>query len=630
MGKPKTRKFRTEMTQLMEIIVHSLYSNKEIFLRELISNSVDAIDKVRFEGLTNSEILEDNNDWKIKIIADKEKGTLTVSDNGNGMSFESISDQLGTIAKSGTADFLEKLKEANQTDRPELIGQFGVGFYSSFMVADKVTVISRTAGDPSKGVIWESQGKGTYTIDEIEKERRGTKVILHLKDDEKDFLDEWQIKSIVKKFSDFVEHPIVMDVEKGDEKEKTIEEETLNSQKAIWLRSKNEIKEDEYSEFYKHLTRDFEAPMKTIHFVAEGQLEYRALLFIPSQKPPAFMIGDLASQGPQLYVRRVFITDSAEAFLPPYLRFIRGVVESSDLQLNVSREMLQDSPIVNKIQKGLVTKILQTLEEMARDERAEYEKFFKVWSPIFKSGIYVDFQNRERLADLLLYESTKTDLGQFTTLPKYVEAMGDQKKDIYYLIGPSRETLDHSPYLEAFKENGSEVLLMTDPIDEWVTSSLGIYKGKNLKAADKGELNKDEKGKDDSEDDKKFKSFLDFLNEKIDEVKGVRLSSRLTESAVVLVVEEGDMGAHMRAVLKEIGQDDLPNAQRTLELNPKHPTIIAMQELFIKDKDDPRLENYGRLLFDQAMLAQGAKVDDPVLFSKRINDLITKDAKQSE
>ncbi len=417
-----------------------------------------------------------------------------------------------------------------------------------------------------------------------------------------------------------------MDVEKGEKEKKETVQETLNSRKAIWLRPKNEVRQEEYSDFYKHITRDFEKPLDTIHFIAEGQLEYRALLFIPSKKPPAFMLGELAEQGPQLYVRRVFITDNAESLLPPYLRFIRGVVESSDLPLNVSRETLQDNPIAGKIEKGLVNKILQTFKEMARDEKETYEKLFRIWSPILKSGVYSDFANREKLADLLLYESTKTEPGQFTTLAKYIEAMGDEKKDIYYIIGPDREALEKSPYLESFKEKGQEVLLMTEPVDEWVTSSLGVYKGKNFKAVDKGELEKDEKEKDAKEADDKFKRFLGFINGKIEGVKSVRLSTRLTQSAVVMVVEDGDMSSHMRAVLNDIGQGDLPEANRTLELNPKHPAIIAMSKLFDKDPKDGRLDNYARLLFDQAVLGQGAKVDDPVAFSQRINELIEKDA----
>ncbi len=405
----KTRQFKAEMKQLMDIIIHSLYANKEVFLRELISNAVDAIDKVRFEGLTNAELLEDNTDWKIKISTDTENNTLTLSDNGTGMSAETIVDHLGSIAKSGTADFLAKLQGADAANIPDLIGQFGVGFYASFMVADNVVVESRMAGDPAAGVRWTSDGGATYTIDSITKETRGTDIILHLNEDAKEFLDTWRIREIVKRFSDFVEHPIVMDVQRPvtpKEGEKDAEpttetvEETLNSGQAIWLRAKSEVSEDEYKEFYKHIARTGDDPVKTIHYVAEGNLEFRALLFLPAARPAAFMMEDPTKQGPQLYIRRVFITDNADSLLPPYLRFIRGVVESSDLPLNVSREVLQDNPIATRIHNALVNKILQTLEEMATEEPEAYDAFFKEWGSLMKMGTYTDFASRDRLAEL--------------------------------------------------------------------------------------------------------------------------------------------------------------------------------------------------------------------------------------
>lgn len=627
MADVKRRKFKAEMKQLMDIIINSLYSNKDIFLRELISNSVDAIDKIRFEGLTNSEVLENNTEWKIKIIPDKDKGTLTVSDNGVGMSADTITDQLGTIAKSGTAEFVEALKNENSANLPDLIGQFGVGFYSSFMVAKKVTVVSRMAGEKEKGIRWQSTGEGSYTLEEVEKETRGTDITLELKDDSKEFLDDWRIEGIVKKFSDFVEHPIVMDKEEGEGDDKKIEEEVLNSQKAIWLRSKSEIKDEEYEEFYKHLTRDMEGPAKTIHYVAEGQMEYRSLLFIPSKKPPAFMIQELAEQGPALYVNRVFITDNAENLLPPYLRFMRGVVDSSDLPLNVSREMLQDNPVIRNIQKGLVTKTLSTLEEWGNEDSAGYEKFFTEWGPLFKSGVYTDFGNREKLADLMRFESTSTQPGEYTSLAKYVEGMKEDQKEIYYLVGPDRAGMENSPYLEVFRSKGHEVLLMTDPVDEFVASGLMNYKEKPLKAVNKGELDSDKKDDEKKSEQTQYKGLLDFLKDKLDQVKEVRLSDRLTESAAVLVVEEGEMGAHMQAILKEMGQDGQGQTKRTLELNPEHDAVKSMLELFDKAPQDPRLEGYGHLLYDQAVLAEGSKIADPVAMAKRINDLIAKDAK---
>lgn len=631
----KTRKFRAEMTQLLDIIIHSLYSNQEIFLRELISNAIDAIDRVRFEGLTNPNILENNTEWKIKLSVDKEAGLLTLSDNGIGMSAESIVENLGTIAKSGTQTFIESLKNAEAGARPELIGQFGVGFYSTFMVADRVTVVSRLAGDPSAGVRWESAGEGSYTIETVKKETRGTDVILHLRENAKEFLDEWRLREIVKKYSDFTEHPIVMEVEKaqpgheGHDHEPLTErvEETLNSQKAIWLRPKSEIKDEEYAEFYKHLSHDFNGPLKTIHYVAEGQMEFKALLFLPAAKPPAFLMTDPTKQGPHLYIKRVFIMDDAESLLPPYLRFVRGVVDSADLPLNVSREMLQDNPLLTKINKALTNKILGTLEEMAKDEPEEYAKFFKEWGALLKMGIQTDFANRDRLAELLCFESTKTEPGKYTTLASYLSNMKEDQKEIYYLVGASREVLEKSPHLEIFRARDREVLLMTDPIDEWVADGLGAYKEKQFKAADKGEIEGETDEKDKKTAESKFKDFLDFLKGKIEEVKEVRLSGRLKESASVLVVDEGQLSPHMQTLLRSIGRDNLPNIERILEINPTHPTIEAIRALFEKNSADERLVMHARLLYEQALIAEGSKLADPLAFTARLNKLIAMDAK---
>jgi molecular chaperone HtpG len=624
-----TKKFRAEMKQLMDIIIHSLYSNKEIFLRELISNAVDAIDKARFLGLTQPAILEDNADWKIVLRVDKPNSALTVSDNGIGMSPESIVEELGVIAKSGAKEFLDNLKTADVQNQPELIGQFGVGFYSAFMVADKVTVESRQAGDPENGVRWTSAGEGTYTVEKTRKEKRGTDVTLHLKDDAKEYLEDWQLRAIVKKFSDFVEHPIVIDVEKEVDGKKQTVEETLNLQKAIWVRAKGEIKDEEYTDFYKHLTRDTQAPLKTIHYAAEGQMEFRALLFVPARRPPAFMAGDPFRQGPSLYVKRVFITENAEALLPPYLRFVRGLVDSSDLPLNVSREMLQDNPLIGKIQKALTNKILQTLIDMAQEEPDKYADFFREWGLILKAGAYTDFENRERLAELLRYESTKTAPGKYTSLAAYVAGMKPEQKDIYYLIGVSRDLLERSPYLENLRAREWETLLMTDPIDEWVVGSLHEYKEKHFKAADKSEA----PGATDAERqtvEGQFQPLLAFFKEKLPEIKDARLSSRLKESAAVLVVEEGEMSSYLESVLKQLGQEKMAKAQRILELNPDHAAVQAMRGLFEQNAADPRLADYVRLLYDQAVLAEGSRPADPAAFARRINDLIAKDAQAAK
>jgi molecular chaperone HtpG len=627
----KTRKFKAEMKQLMEIIVHSLYSHKEIFLRELISNAVDAIDKARFQGLTDPSVLEDNADWKVRLEVDEAASTLSVIDNGLGMSVETITEQLGSIAKSGTKEFLAGLEGADAANRPELIGQFGVGFYSAFMVADKVEVESRMAGDPKEGVRWTSDGGGTYTIETIDLPQRGTTVRLHLRENEKEFLDAWRIREIVKRFSDFVEHPIVMEVDKpkynGDDEEPTTErvEETLNSGQAIWLRPKSEIKDEEYTEFFKHIARASDEPAKTIHYVAEGNLEFRALLFLPGKRPPSFLMDDPTKQGPHLYVKRVFITDNAEALLPPYLRFVRGVVDTSDLPLNVSRELLQDNPVATRIQKALVNKVLQTLEEMAAEEPEAYDAFFKEWGTMLKMGSYTDFGNRERLAELLRFESTATAPGTYTTLAKYVAVMDEKQKEIFYLLGPNRDVLEKSPYLEVFKAREQEVLLMTEPVDEWVASSLMQYKEKPLKAVDKGELEGEDKEAREA-NEKQFEGLLKLLGEMVPEVKQVRLSGRLKDSAAVLVVDEGALNAHMQSILQSMGQTDLPENTRNLELNAEHPTILAMQGLFEKKPDDPRLTAYARLLYDQAVLAEGSRVADPQQMAARINELIAKDA----
>jgi molecular chaperone HtpG len=616
--------FRTELKQILHIIIHSLYSHKDIFLRELISNASDAIDTVRFQSLTRSELLEGNSDWKIKIIPDAQNGTLTISDNGIGMSRESIVENLGTIAKSGTQAFLETLKKADVKERPELIGQFGVGFYSSFMVADKVTVVSRMAGHPADGVKWESDGQGQFTVEPVEKATRGTDVTLHLRNDDKDFLDPWRIRQLVKKYSDFVEHPIVLDVEKEEDGKKTTVEETLNTRKAIWLRPKSEITADEYVEFYKHLSHDSEPPAKTVHYTAEGTIEFRALLYLPAHKPFDLLWGDEHRKGLHLYIQRVFIMDDCEALLPPYLRFIKGVVDSPDLPLNVSREMLQQSAPLEKIKSNLTLKILNTLDEMKRKEFDAYLDFYKELGPILKEGLAQDWSNREKLADLLLFESTKTEPGKFTTLSQYVENMTVSQPEIYYLIGESREQIEHSPYLEAFREKGQEVLLLTDPIDEFIVQPLREYKGKKLKAVDKGQL---EQAAVDEDKKKQFKPLLDFMKEKLPELKEVRLSSRLKESAACLVADEGDPSAHMERLVQRMGRgQELPPAKRILEVNADHPAIAALQQVFAKDAKDARLEKYTRLLYDQAVLAEGSKVKDPVALAQRINELLVRDA----
>ena len=617
--------FKTELKQLLHLITHSLYSNKEIFLRELISNASDAINKIKFDSLQHDELLEGNKDWKIKIVVDKDAGTLTVSDNGVGMSLAEAVENLGTIAKSGTRAFLENLKKAEAKERPDLIGQFGVGFYSAFMVADKVTVLSRPAGGPDHGVKWESDGQGEYTVEPAPKETRGTEVILHLKAEEKEFLDPWRVRQIVTKFSDFIEHPVVMDVEKEEEEgKKTVSEETLNSRKAIWLRGKTEVTEEEYAEFYKTVSGDHDKPAKVIHYVAEGANEFRVLLFIPAHKPFSFEWGEV-KVGPRLYIQRVLIMDHCEALLPPYLRFVTGVVDSSDLPLNISRELLQNNPLLEKIRKNLVKAVLKALDDMKSDEYEKYVAFFEGLGPVLKEGVGRDHGNREKIADLLLFESMTTEKGKFTTLPDYVAKMGGTQKDIYYLIGDDREQLDHSPYLEAFRARGWDVLLLTDPVDEFMAGSLHTYKGKNLKAADRGELD-DDKGEKKTADPGEYKGLFEALKAKLPEVADVRLSSRLKESAACLVADEHGMTAHLERLMQRMGRtDEMGASKRVLELNGEHPAIQALRKLFEKDANDARVESYGRLLYDQAVIAEGSKVKDPLAFARRINELLIKD-----
>jgi molecular chaperone HtpG len=620
--------FKTELKQLLHIITHSLYSHREIFLRELISNASDAINKIKFDSLAHEELLEDNKDWKIKITADRDAGTLTVSDNGIGLSREAAVDQLGTIAKSGTRAFLEQLRQQDTTNRPELIGQFGVGFYSAFMVADKVTVVSRPAGAPAQGVRWESDGQGEFTVETVEKPARGTDVTLHLKEDAKEFLDQWRLRSLVKKFSNFIEHPVVMDVEKttetqGDKKE--VVTEVLNDRAAIWLRPRKEVTAEEYNEFYKQIAGDTEDPARVLHYAIEGAQEYRVLMFVPSHRPLELDWGEVKI-GPRLYVQRVLIMDHCEELLPPYLRFIKGVVDSSDLPLNISRELLQQNAVLEKMRDEIVRSVLKDLSAMKEDEYDRYVTFFKAVGDVLKEGVR-DWSNREKVADLLLFESLRTEKEKYTTLAQYVASMPEGQKDICYLIGEAREQLEHSPYLEVFRSRRQDVLLLTASIDEYMVSGLREYKGKALKAADRGEMEGDKadesKAKEDSE---RFKGLLEYVKSKVDEVTEVRLSQRLKESAACLVAPEWGMTAHMERLMQRLGRGDLPQTKRVLELNAQHPAVEAMRALHEKDPQDARLEGYARLFYDQAVLAEGSRLKDPSALARRINELLARDA----
>jgi molecular chaperone HtpG len=617
----ETLEFKAELKQLLHLITHSLYSDREIFLRELISNASDAINKVRFDSLAHAEKLEGNTDWKIRIAPDKDAKTLTISDNGIGMTRQQVIDLLGTVAQSGTKAFLEAAKQAGKAgDSPGLIGQFGVGFYSAFMVADTVTVITRSLDGPP-ATKWVSDGQGAYTIEEVEKPGRGTDVILHLKEDAAEFLDEWKLRSLVKKFSDFIEHPVVMDVEEEADGKKETKEETLNSRKAIWLRNKSEVKPEEYQEFYKQITHESDAPAATIHYAAEGKTEFKVLCFIPAKKPMS-MDWEEPTAGLKLYVQRVLIMDRCEQLLPFYLRFVKGVVDSADLPLNVSREILQQNPLLDAIQKSVVKNILDSLAGLKNFEYEKYLAFYKGLGSVLKEGLTRDWSNREKIADLLLFESANTEPGKFTTLEEYVSKMPEGQTEIAYLIGDTVEQLRRSPYLEAFKARGQDVLLLSDPIDEFAIPQLGEYKGKRLQAADRAETSASDA---DIPDDvkQKFASFLTAAKEKLPEVSDVRLSKRLTESASCLVADAMGMSAHMERIMERFGRGE-GASKRILELNPSNPAVEAVRTLHSKDASDPRFEPYLRLLYEQALIAEGSKVPDPSAFAKRINDLIAK------
>jgi len=614
--------FKAELKQLLHLITHSLYSNPEIFLRELVSNASDAINKIRFDSLAREDILENDKDWKIRIAPDKEANTLTISDNGVGMTREEVVDNLGTIAKSGTKAFLEAVKSRQEQTRPELIGQFGVGFYSAFMVADKVTVVTRPGGADAPATRWESDGQGEFTVEDAEKPTRGSDVILHLKDDAKDYLSEWRIRQIVKKFSDFIEHPILMEVEKEEGKR---EEEALNSQKALWLRSKNEIKPDEYNGFYQQISHDDLGPAKVLHYTAEGKTEFRALLFIPAHRPPFLEWGDHKG-GLRLYVQRVLIMDKCEALLPSYLRFVSGLVDSLDLPLNVSRELLQRNPQLETIQKNVVRNVLDGLAAIKNTEYDKYVELHRGISPFLKEAFHQDWSNREKVADLLLFESLNTPSGQYTTLSQYVEKMAEGQDAIWYLIGESRLQLESSPYLEAFKSRGHDVLLLTEPVDEFAMPRLGTYKSKPLKAADRDEL----PAKDDAPppDAAEFQGLLAYLKSKLAEVGDVRLSKRLTESAAVLVADEGAMTAHLERLMARMGRAAEGADKRVLELNPTHAAIVALRELHAKDGNDSRIEAGARILLDQATIAEGSRIENPAAFARRVNEMLVNELRR--
>ncbi len=633
-AKKETLGFETEVKHLLHLMIHSLYSNKEIFLRELISNASDAADKLRFEALSNDSLYEGDSELKIRLEYDKDKRTITIIDNGIGMTRAEVQEHIGTIAKSGTKQFFQALT-GDQAKDSELIGQFGVGFYSAFIVADKVTLTTRKAGaDKSEGVRWESAGEGDYTLESVEKAQRGTEIVLHMKEAESEFLDDYRIRSIVRKFSDHISLPIVMDKEipavKGEEGEEEkpaeIVEETVNSASALWTKARQEISDEDYNEFYKHVGHDFQDPLTHVHSKVEGTNEYTLLLYVPSRAPFDLWDRD-AKHGVKLYIRKVFITDDAEQLMPRYLRFIRGIIDANSLPLNVSREILQQSKQISTIKSGAVKKVLGMLEDLAKTEPEKYEKFWSQFGAVIKEGPIEDHGNKERVAKLLRFASTHADTDkQEVTLEAYVGRMKEGQDKIYYVTADSFSAAKNSPHLEIFRKKGIEVLLLSDRIDEWLVSNLDEFDGKHLQSVAKGDL---DLGVLDSEEDKEaqeevnkdFEAILKQIKEVLaDKVSEVRLSHRLTESPACLVADVYGMSLNMERIMKDAGQAMGMGMGRKpiFELNPTHPLVVRMKE----EQDDTRFADLTHILFDQAILSEGGQLDDPAAFVHKLNGLL--------
>lgn len=625
--KKETLGFQTEVKQLLHLMIHSLYSNKEIFLRELISNASDAEDKLRFEALSNPSLYEDDGELNIRLAFDKEANTVTISDNGIGMSRQNVLDHLGTIAKSGTADFMKNLSGDQQKDS-QLIGQFGVGFYSSFIVAKKVEVFTRRAGlDASEGVRWESEGEGDFTLETIEKKDRGTSIVLHLKDDEKEFADGWRLRSIVKKYSDHISFPVVMLSEPAPaaegEEAKAPEDETINEATALWTLSRSEVKDEEYNEFYKHISHDFQDPLTWSHNRVEGKLEYTSLLYVPS-KAPYDMYNREAPRGLKLYVQRVFIMDDAEQFLPLYLRFIKGVVDSNDLSLNVSREILQSDKAVDSMRSALTKRVLDTLTKLAKNDPEKYQSFWNEFGQALKEGPAEDMGNKDKIVKLLRFATTHTGKSdQDQSIEDYIGRMKEGQDKIYYIAADSFGTATSSPHLEIFRKKGIEVLIMSDRIDDWMMSYLTEFDGKQFQdvakgALDLGDVENEEVKKQEEEATKEFESLLSQIKELLkDKVADVRVTSRLTDSPACLVVGEQDMGAQMRRIMEAAGQS-LPDSKPIFELNPEHPLVLRLNE----EQNDDRFNDLAWVLFDQAALASGDALKEPGAFVTRLNKLL--------
>ncbi len=618
----ETRGFQSEVKQLLQLMIHSLYSNKEIFLRELISNASDAADKLRFRALSKPELYENDGELRVRISADKDQGTLTISDNGIGMSREEVIENLGTIAKSGTKAFLESLG-SDQVKDSQMIGQFGVGFYSAFIVADKVTVRSRAAGAPAdEGVFWESAGEGEYTIADIEKAERGTEITLHLRYDEKEYLDNWRLRSVISKYSDHIALPV--EIEEKNEEDGTVTWEKINQAKALWTRSKSEISDEEYAEFYKHISHDYADPLTWTHNRVEGKQEYTSLLYVPSKAPFDLWNRD-QQHGLKLYVQRVFIMDDAEQFMPNYLRFIRGVLDSNDLPLNVSREILQDSALTRSLRSALTKRVLQMLEKLAKSDAEKYQTFWQQFGLVMKEGPAEDMANSETIAKLLRFATTHTDSSvQNVSLEEYVSRMVEGQDKIYYITADSYAAAKGSPHLELFRKKGIEVLLLSDRIDEWMMNYLSEFDGKQFQSVSKADesLDKlaDENKAEQEEADKQLEPFVErvksFLGER---VKDVKLTHRLTDTPAIVTTDVDEMSTQMAKLFAAAGQA-APEVKYNFELNPTHPLVKKAAEV----SDESVFSDWVDVLLDQALLAERGTLEDPNLFIRKINELLLK------
>ncbi|EOD7314815.1 TPA: molecular chaperone HtpG [Proteus mirabilis] len=621
----ETRGFQSEVKQLLQLMIHSLYSNKEIFLRELISNASDAVDKLRFRALSDAALYENEGELHVRIATDKEKRTLTISDNGIGMTRDEVIDNLGTIAKSGTKAFLESIGQ-DQAKDSQLIGQFGVGFYSAFIVADKVTVRTRAAGQPAdKGVFWESQGEGDYTVADIEKADRGTEITLHLREGEDEYLDDWRLRSIISKYSDHISLPV--EIETKNEEDGTVTWEKINKAQALWTRNKSEISDDEYKEFYKHLSHDFADPLCWAHNRVEGKQEYTSLLYVPS-KAPWDLWNREHQHGLKLYVQRVFIMDEAEQFMPNYLRFIRGLVDSNDLPLNVSREILQDSSVTRNLRSALTKRALQMLQKLADNNPEEYQTFWKEFGLVLKEGPAEDHANIEAIAKLLRFASTHNDSdAQTVSLADYVNRMVEGQDKIYYITADSYAAAKNSPHLELFRKKGIEVLLLSDRIDEWMMNYLTEFDGKSFQSVSKADesldkLADEEKQAQQEETDKQLAPFVERVKTLLgDKVKEVKLTHRLTDTPAIVTTGADEMSTQMAKLFAAAGQQ-VPEVKYNFELNPNHPLVKQTAEL----TDETQFADWINLLLDQALFAERGTLEDPNQFIRLVNQLLAKNA----